>query len=134
MPLISNAKQNIDVINNCENINIPMGQELDIMSDSDSGTITIGYINEVGQEQVTYFNFNQNTSKCNDRNKDIINSIKQDHENFENDICKEIREVVAGKRKMPTRDGYTPTNDDAKKYIKAQCKGRAVEAGLIDGE
>lgn len=122
VPAITNAKQNMDTLVNCINANIPMGQELNIFTDSDTGIITISYVDGVGQEQVTYFNFKQNTNKCSESAKSIINDVKEGYDKHETDICNEIRDVIVGKKQMPERDGYKPSMNAAKQYIKTQCK------------
>jgi hypothetical protein len=122
VPTVIKAKQGIDMLANCINANIPMEQELNMFVNPETGIITFDYLDQNGQSQVMYFNLKQDTNKCSESAKSIINDAKEGYDKHESDICNEIRDVVAGKKQMPERDGYKPSLDAAKEYIKEQCQ------------
>ena len=75
----SGAQQGSDKLaaykENCRDVKIPKGQELDISADSETGLATIGYTDENGQQQEVILYY-KDTSGCSEDAKRVLLQIQ----------------------------------------------------------
>ena len=68
---------------NCADVKIPIGQELDISADPETGLATIGYADEGGQLQqvVLYYKSTDGFAGCSEDAKRVLSQIQSNEKN-----------------------------------------------------
>lgn len=126
-PALASIKQGIDTQANCVSLQYQKDQELTILTNPDTGIITIGYIDENGQPKESQLNYKSKDGfvGCSAQATRILSDVKMYQDKYNSDKCTEITEIVEGKRPMLEMDGKRPTINTAKIYQKQVCDAAA---------
>ena len=126
-PALANIKLEVDTRANCVNLQYPKEQELTILTNPDTGIVTIGYVDRNGQSKESQLNYKSKDGfvGCSSQAIRILSDVKAYQDKHNADMCEEITQVVNGKQPMPERDGKRPTMDAAKIYQKQVCDAAA---------
>lgn len=80
-----------ETLNNCKNVILPQGQEYDIVSDSETGYVTVGYwLGTVpgmgGKETYAFFNYNDDLTQCTSSVRKLLSTVKAGAEKHDSDM------------------------------------------------
>ncbi|MEK7071265.1 MAG: hypothetical protein AAB966_05665 [Patescibacteria group bacterium] len=101
----------------------PKDQELTILTNPDTGIITIGYMDENGQPKESQLSYKSKDGfvGCSAQAARILSDVKTYQDKYNSDKCTEITEIVEGERPMLEMDGKRPTMNNARIYQKQVC-------------
>lgn len=113
----------------CKTVNLPPGQEYDIVGDTETGYVTIGYWPNSSpgmgkQETYAFLNYNDDLSHCTPSVHKLLSDMKIDVDKRNADQCIEMKAILSGKEPFPSttdeqhRQTYVSL---AKEFIKNNC-------------
>lgn len=128
-PALASAQQSIVTQTNCANLQYPAMEEPTIITDTESGVVSVSYTDVTGAEKQTQLNFKSNDGfvGCSSQAKRILTDVKAHQAKYNADMCDEVTAVVEGRRAMPEMDGKRPSEAAAKIFQKQICAQAALQ-------
>ena len=121
-PALAKTQQDMTTQANCAKLQYPTNQEPGIITDTETGVVSIDYIDASGVETQTQLNFKKdNLAGCSEQGKRILTDVRLYQAKYNADMCDEMTSIVEGKKSMPILDGRQPTMDHAKAFQKEIC-------------
>lgn len=121
-PALAQLKQSVDTKANCTAAKFPQGQELDIVSNPDTGLVTVGYKeNGIKMETLLDYKDTSGFAGCSTDAKDLLGRVKQYANKINTDTCLELADIVSGNKPIPVLEAGKFDTIAAKNYIKKHC-------------
>ena len=115
-PTIAQFKAERDTHKNCLTAKFPKDRRHSIDFDSDSGLVSVKFVDDQGAENETLLNFKSNDgfAGCTGDATDVLKQVKTTFNNRESDICRSMKDVLNGKLPLPESGDVHPTLNDVK--------------------
>lgn len=121
-PALAQIRQGADTKANCAAANFPQGQELDIISNPDTGLVTVGF-EENGKKTETLLDYKDTSGfmGCSADARDLLTRVKSYSDKIDTDTCADLADIVLGKKPIPQFGDKKLDIIAAKDYLGKHC-------------
>lgn len=120
-PAFASVQQDIQAQKNCANLKYDINKEVRVLGDSDAGTVSLSYTDDIGVPQDTWLDLKGDSTNCSPQARKLIATVKASQDKYNSDMCNEATAIVEGREPLPEMDGKKPTIEATKVYQKAIC-------------
>jgi len=108
---------------NCSSVILPEDASFDIVADPTTKLVTVSYLKNGEQIQtILSFRDTKKIAQCQPQVKELLTKVKEYEEKRESDTCEDLKNIIAGKKALPERDGKQINIDAAIRYVEKLCK------------
>lgn len=115
-----------EAIVSCANFKVPSDVARQTLVDADSGVVYVKWLGSDGVVNTTVLPYKPGDIAalrgCSKEAKDIMLHAQQAHEALVADTCKDFREIIAGQKPLPEKNGKKANMQGAVNFVNQYCK------------